>query len=158
MILRPGHWQVHTTIGAQGLVGANAAKISPNLPCSDHCPSRQWPKDTKIRTYFDGDRSQEMNAIILGSKMKVDTYPKYVVRCPPSSSELSYIHLTEAHEEDGWQVVQEEPAGRENTSSSLPSPEVIKSIALEYTTTRSVGTKHQAHYSLRTRPMPSIRL
>ena len=107
------------------------------FPASDHCPSRQWPKDTKIRTYFDGDRSQEMNAIILGSKMTVGPLsqlrePKYVVRCPPSSSELSYIQLTDAHEEDGWQVVQEEPAGRENTSSSLPSPEVIKSIAHEY--------------------------
>jgi hypothetical protein len=84
------------------------------FPASDPCPSRQWPQGTRIRTYFDGDRGREMNAIILGSKMTVeplshgDTYPKYVVRCPPSSSELSYIHLTEAHEEDGWQVVQEE--------------------------------------------------
>ena len=35
------------------------------------------------------------------------------------------------HEEDGWKVIQEEhPASRGNTS--LPSPEVIKIIALEY--------------------------
>lgn len=104
------------------------------FPASDPCPSRQWPKDTKIRNYFDGDRSQEMNAIILGSKMTVEpffeTNPAYVVRCPPNSHKLSYIHLTDVHEEDGWQVVQEEPAGRGNTP--LPSPEVIKIIALEY--------------------------
>mmetsp|Transcript_14441 Transcript_14441/g.22277 ORF Transcript_14441/g.22277 Transcript_14441/m.22277 type:complete len:526 (+) Transcript_14441:113-1690(+) len=107
------------------------------FPASDPCPDRQWPKDTKIRTYFDGDRSKEMNAIILGSKMKVEQYsptgeeyPMYVVRCPPGSSELSYIHLTEAHEEDGWEVVEEGPTRRGNTS--LPSPEVIKIIALEY--------------------------
>ena len=108
------------------------------FPASDPCPSRQWPKDTKIRNYFDGDRSKETNAIILGSKMIIEPYspsgekyPAYVVRCPPSSRELSYIRLDDVHEEDGWKVVQEEqPAGRRNTS--LPSPEVIKIIALEY--------------------------
>ena len=107
------------------------------FPASDPCPSRQWPKDTKIRNYFDGDRSKEMNAIILGSKMTAEPYspsgeeyPAYVVRCPPSSSDLSYIHLTDVHEEDGWKVVQEEPARQGNTS--LPSPDVIKIIALEY--------------------------
>jgi len=108
------------------------------FPASDPCPSRQCSKDTRIRNYFDGDRSKEMNAIILGSKMVVEPYspsgekyPAYVVRCPPSSRELTYIHLTDVHEEDGWKVVQKkEPASRGNTS--LPSPEVIKIIALEY--------------------------
>ncbi|KAL7491315.1 hypothetical protein ACHAWT_002009 [Skeletonema menzelii] len=108
------------------------------FPASDPCPNRQWPKDTKIRTYFDGDRSKELNAIILGSKMKVEPfspsgeqYPMYVVRCPPSSNELSYIHLTEAHEEDGWKVEQEKSAACRG-NASLPSPEEIKIIALEY--------------------------
>ena len=83
------------------------------FPASDPCPSKQLTKGTKVRNYFDGDRSKEMNAIILGSKMKKESfspeeYPMYVVRCPPSSHELSYIHLTEAHEEDGWKVVQED--------------------------------------------------
>ena len=109
------------------------------FPASDPCPNRQWPKDTKIRNYFDGDRSKEMNAVILGSKMTIEPfspsgeeYPMYVVRCPPSSSELSYIHLTDVHEEDGWKVVQEAPAARRGGNTSLPSPEVIKMIALEY--------------------------
>src|SRR6056300_67403 len=77
------------------------------FPASDPCP-RQLTKDTKLRTYFDGDKNKEMNAVVLGSKMKVETlpppsseYPMYVVRCPPDSYELSYIHLTAAHEEDG---------------------------------------------------------
>ena len=85
------------------------------FPPSDPCPSRQLPKDTKIRTYFDGDKNKEMNAIVLGSKMKrMETfsakkqmYPMYVVRHPPNSHELSYIHLTEAHEEGGWEVVED---------------------------------------------------
>ncbi len=91
------------------------------FPASDPCPDRQWPKDTKVRNYFDGDRSKEMNAIILGSTMTKEplspsgeVYPKYVVRFPPNSSELSYIHLTEAHEEDGWEVVEEGPTNYDN--------------------------------------------
>ena len=81
------------------------------FPASDPCPSRQWPKDTKIRNYFDGDRSKEMNAIILGSKMVVEPYspsgekyPAYVVRCPPSSRELSYIHLTDVTKKMGGRL------------------------------------------------------
>lgn len=102
---------------------------------SDPCPN-QLPKNTKLRAYFDGDRSKEMNAIVLGSKMKDESfppgskYPMYVVRCPPSSHELSYIHLTAAHEEDGWEVVRSEQEGQKNMSQ--PTPEVIKIIAVEY--------------------------
>jgi hypothetical protein len=82
-----------------------------------------------------------MNAVVLGSKMKVETfpppsseYPMYVVRCPPDSYELSYIHLTAAHEEDGWKVVNDEQQRQEGRgdAASLPSPEVIKIIATEY--------------------------
>ena len=76
----------------------------------------------------------------------------YIVRQPPHSHELSYIQLTDVHEEDGWQVVVpgEPPAVRGNQSqrgnTSLPSPEVIKSSHLN-TTTKNEGMKHPALYS-----------
>ena len=74
----------------------------------ESCP-RQVSKGTRLRAYFDGDKSKGMDAVVLGSKFKAQIpegkYPMYVVRYPPQSRELSYIHLTSVGEEDGWEVV-----------------------------------------------------
>mmetsp|Transcript_9730 Transcript_9730/g.21838 ORF Transcript_9730/g.21838 Transcript_9730/m.21838 type:complete len:118 (-) Transcript_9730:179-532(-) len=74
----------------------------------ESCP-QQVSRGTKLRAYFDGDKSKPMDAVVLGSKFKLEfadgKYPMYVVRYPPQSRELSYIHLTTVGEEDGWEVV-----------------------------------------------------
>lgn len=79
----------------------------------DMCP-QQVREGTAIRTYFDGDRNNEMKAVVVGSKFKNesygDRYAMYVVRQPPTSPYLSFIHLTEVGEDDGWEVIAEDGA------------------------------------------------
>jgi len=75
----------------------------------DPCPSQQHPIGTKLKTYFDNDPNKPMRVEVLGSKLMPDMsgafgkYPKYIVKFK-DSSELTLIHFTEAHEEDGWKV------------------------------------------------------
>jgi len=77
----------------------------------DACP-RQVSEGTAIRAYFDGNRNKEMNAVVVGSMFQNesygDKYAMYVVRQPPTSPFLSFIHLTEVGEEDGWEIIGDE--------------------------------------------------
>lgn len=85
----------------------------------DACP-RQVSEGTAIRAYFDGNRNKEMNAVVVGSMFQNesygDKYAMYVVRQPPTSPFLSFIHLTEVGEEDGWEIIGDDEPG-EGTGS-----------------------------------------
>lgn len=86
----------------------------------DVCP-QQINEGTRIRAYFDGDRNREMQAVVVGSKFQNEyggKYAMYLVRQPPTSPYLSFIHLTEVGEEDGWEVIGGDNTGADNNVKS----------------------------------------
>lgn len=89
---------------------------------SDPCPDQQHAAGTKLMSYFDDDPNKPIRIQVVGSKFRNEfgtgRYAFYVVKYP--NGELAFVHLTAAHEEDGWKV-----------GWDVPPPQTVEEAAVE---------------------------